>query len=488
MTDRPDRDGQTDEPDPTGPDRTDPPAGPAASDSTDPEAVADRIAGTVDDADIDETVARVRSDLDETATRVKTALAEGDPRVVAAGALGFDGLVYAASRYAPEYLGVLGGSPLVVGLFGTVAMATVAVASGFDFGSDGDSVTPILAAVAGLVAWLLAPGLAAATGVPGWVWVVLGVVPLGATAATADGTSVAPTTDPFGVAPRAGDWRGAAAGAAGVAVTVALLGIAGTLGAALGALLALGAVLGLAVAALRAVDDDPAAAVHDDRDAAVEPETLPAPSEAATRPSVRPLFRAIRSAPTTARSLLVGETLVGVAVGLVSVFVVLVVTSVLGLRTTLLGLRLGPSGTFGALVVGELALAAAGDAVGRRAESHRRATAALVGGATLAAAFPLLFVGLPPVTAAVAALFGLFGLRAAAAGARDDAVAEAVDRSAADPDDYRTARALAVAPAPLVGGVLYSLDPTVAFGAATTVGVVGVWELRRFARRTATER
>jgi|GEM_PF-2463844 len=486
MTDRPDR---PDERDPNGPDRPDRPDRPdgRADDRTAPDPVADRLADTVDEADLDETVARVRSDLDGTATRVKDALAAGDPRVVAAGALGFDGLAYAASRYAPEYLGVLGGSPLVVGLFGTVAMAVAAVASGVDLGTDGRSVAPVLAAVAGLVTWLLAPGLAAATGVPGWVWVVIGVVPLGATAATADGTSVAPTTDPFGVAPRGGDWRGAAAGGAGVAVAVALLSIAGSLGAALGTLLALGAVLGIAVAALRAVDDT-SAAVRDDRDAAVERRTLPASSDDSSRPSVRPLARAVRSAPTTARSLLVGEALVGVAVGLVSVFVVLVVTSVLGLRATLLGVRLGPSGTFGALVVVELVLGAAGDAVGRRADGHRPATAALVGGAALAAGFPLLFVGLPPVTAVVAALFGLFGLRAAAAGARDDAVAEAVGRSAATPDDYRTARALAVAPAPLVGGVLYSLDPTVAFGAATAVGVVGVWELRRFARRTATER
>ena len=186
MTDRPDR---PDERDPNGPDRPDRPDG-RADDSTAPDPVADRLADTVDEADLDETVARVRSDLDGTATRVKDALAAGDPRVVAAGALGFDGLAYAASRYAPEYLGVLGGSPLVVGLFGTVAMAVAAVASGVDLGTDGRSVAPVLAAVAGLVTWLLAPGLAAATGVRGFKRSVLAAVAAGMVS-TVTGVSVA---------------------------------------------------------------------------------------------------------------------------------------------------------------------------------------------------------------------------------------------------------------------------------------------------------
>ncbi|MFC7195970.1 hypothetical protein ACFQL4_17255 [Halosimplex aquaticum] len=188
--------------------------------------------------------------------------------------------------------------------------------------------------------------------------------------------------------------------------------------------------------------------------------------------------------PRAARSLLVGETLIHVSVALVSVFVIVVVTSVLGLRTTLFGVRLNPSATFGALVLTELAVATAASAAARRVDAPRDGAARLVGVAALAAAFPLLFVGLPPVAGVVAALFAVAGVRGAGAAIRDERVEAVVSDAAVDPQQYRTARALVVAPSPLVGGVLYTLDPTVAFGAATTVGAVGVWELWRYARRT----
>lgn len=384
--------------------------------------------------------------------------------------LGFDGLVYAASRYAPEYLGIVGANPVIIGLFGTLAMLLVPVAAGYRRPDDdrvAQVATPLLGAI-GLFLWLLAPTLGATTPMPAWCWITAGLLPLGLSALGQTDTAVAPRPDAFAVGPGSDDWHTTLAGISGIALVVGLLQAMATLGAALQVLLAVGVVAGVAVALLRGLRGDTPAELASD-----------VPAGDVSLPRIRPFVRALRSAPPPVRGLLLGETLVHAAFSLVAVFVVLVVTSVLGLQTTILGVSLGPSATFGALVALELLAAGVATALAQRRTGTTDRAVMLFAAGVVVAAFPLLFVGLPPLPAVVAALFAGFGLRAAGAIARRDLLAGGLSVLDVDPADYRQSRTLVVAVTPFVGGLLYTVSPVVAFGVASAVGAVGVRELSR---------
>ncbi|MFC7195969.1 hypothetical protein ACFQL4_17250 [Halosimplex aquaticum] len=117
------------------------------TDSTDQGSVADRIAAAVDDSPAEEVAARARN-----------RLGDGEPPGLLVAALGFDGLVYAASRYLPEYLGILGGSALVIGLFGAAAMALAPMAASLRAPEPPEpSVAAPLLGATGLLVWLVAP-------------------------------------------------------------------------------------------------------------------------------------------------------------------------------------------------------------------------------------------------------------------------------------------------------------------------------------------
>jgi hypothetical protein len=178
-----------------------------------------------------------------------------------------------------------------------------------------------------------------------------------------------------------------------------------------------------------------------------------------------------------AASVLIADTLVGLSVSLASVFVVLTVTGVLELSTTLAGTRIGPAGTFGLLVCVEVIASAAAVSVGPRLAGATSPLAVVVAGYLVAVAFPLLLVSVPPDVPVVAGLFACFGARFCGGGIRRGLVAGASRAVGVSPGVYRTARTGITALGPLVGGLAFAVSPVLAFGAATAVGTVGVWEL-----------
>ncbi|RBI60649.1 hypothetical protein DMJ13_16895 [halophilic archaeon] len=407
----------------------------------------------------------------------------------ALAALGAHLLVGVAGRYVAEYLRILGARAWLVGLYGSVAVAaTLAVPAARrrlrTVVGRHERVAAALFAAGGLALWLAAPYLGSVSlvvlALEPWTWVLLGLLalcpwrPADALGPLAPLPRRATATDAGRRARSATGRRVGLLGAVGVA--------AGLFVGALDFLAAYQVLVALAAAAVLT--------------AAVTVGVFDAPDESHDRPDVRQvrprpsLARArerLRNVSPAARSLLVGDALVRFAVGMVAVFLVVVAVHSRRVTATVLGVRLQPEATF-ALLLGVETLVAllgalpAARLVRRGAADAGSAARAIAGSGLLAAAlFPLLFVTVPAVLGALAALFGALGWYLAARPARAALLAARTDPASFDA--YRVGRRVAVAPAPLVGGLLYGVAPELAFGLASCVGLLGCWEYLRFARR-----
>jgi len=400
---------------------------------------------------------------------------------VLASTAGFEAALWVLLRYVPEYLQTTGvGAPLI-GALGTLWLL------GRRVGTDESSprrwrvVAGALAAAVGLSLWALVPELTADSAVTASLVVAAGGVGVAAWSrpgpdrgvgrwSLADGNDTA--------SPDRSGWAIAA-----LTVSVVILALARSFEAGYRVSLTLAAALGVTVAALWAVGGFDSSA--------------PAPS--GDESSVRS-----RERPTLGRD--VGRF----GLTMVSLFVVVAVTSVLGVDLVLFGRRLSPAATFGLFLVAELATAAVVARVGPRVVDVVGTRAVTVYASVVAAAFPLVLVTVPASPLVVGAVFAVYGSRsvgrvargrADAAGetdgtdparsdlsARSDLPVRETDRpGGVDPTGRTTGegrtpgdrRALALATAPLLGGVIYAVDPVLAFGVATAVGAVGVWETVR---------
>ncbi|WP_424019243.1 hypothetical protein ACOZ4N_07155 [Halorientalis pallida] len=419
--------------------------------------------------------ARTGTDPLRIARSARERLESGDP---AAGllltALSFEGIVYALARYVPEYLGRLGAGPLAIGLFGTVALALPALAGFLEAGrADGTTAVavPVVAAV-GLLTWLVAPTIGSSVGLPAWVVVLVGVLPLGALAFGRE-TPLAPWPGSVSTAAGRADGFGGLAAAGGVLILACLVMATGSVGAAFRVVLALGAALGVGLGVLRWAAPD----------AEGDPSEADAGDESSSGPRLpdwRSVLGGLASLPSGYRALLVGDLFLRVATGLVSVFTILVVTRVLSVQVSVLGLTLGPSVVFGGLVAVELLVAGAARAAVRRTGGRFGADSRLLLAGFVTALFPLALVSAPATGWVVAALFGLYGLRDIATAPLTAHLDDALAALPVDPDGYRRLRDLLVAPSALVGGLLYAGGPVLAFGVATAVGSVALREFMQF--------
>ncbi|MDR9445470.1 MAG: MFS transporter [Haloquadratum sp.] len=191
------------------------------------------------------------------------------------------------------------------------------------------------------------------------------------------------------------------------------------------------------------------------------------------------LRRDLRALPAALRTLLVADACVRFANGMVYVFFVIVVTEFLavGLRlpAALGGRAIGPDPFFGLLLGVEmlialaamLPMAAVADRVG-----YKPVVAA---GFAVYALFPVLLISAPADPLVLIALFAFSGLRFAGLPAHKAFIIAPARRGAGATTVgvYYLIRNLVTVPAAAVGGVLYALSPTVAFTAASVVGLVG---------------
>jgi len=404
------------------------------------------------------------------------------------------------SRYVPEYLRLLGAGAGVIGLYGSVGNLIGAVYP-YPGGAISDRVGSRSAltlfgtiATVGFGVWFLAPALGPLSvpvfagdlplvgpvelggTVGAWIWIFLGLFltqswksfGLGATFAV-----VKQATEPDHLA------RGFASTEVfrrvgfliGPLIAAGLLAVAAAFVGGFQWVLVVAIVLAAAGTVLQHVLYDASA------------DTIGESFEGIDR-----VLADLRELPSPLRPLLVADTLVRFANGMVYVFFVIVVTDFLEVGLAVGPVSVGPAAFFGVLLAVEMVVAIVSmPPVARLAEiTGLKPVVAL--GFGVYALFPALLIAAPANAAVLLALFAFSGLRFAGLPAHKALIVGPAEREAGGrtTGTYYLVRNLLVIPSAWLGGEIYGSDwtvpvgdvvlggPTLAFGLASVVGLVGL--------------
>ncbi|PSP74295.1 MFS transporter [Halobacteriales archaeon QS_3_64_16] len=396
------------------------------------------------------------------------------------------------SRYLPEYMVALGASTAVVGLYGTISNLLSALYP-YPGGVLSDRIgsryaLPLFGALSavGFTIWLLAPTLGSLA-IPAiflgllfaQAWKSFG---LGATFAVVK-QSVPPSRLAAGFASTETFRRTAfLIGPLLAAGLFATVGTGSTESMADGAVIeAFSAVLAVAagVALLGTI------AQHLLYDSAGD--SLGKRFEGPTQ-----LRSDLQELPLELRPLLIGDTLVRFANGMVYVFFVLVVTRLLSVgfaaEVPILGwVSLSPQAYFGVLLGIEMAVALLTMVPVAKLAERVGLKPVVALGFGIYAIFPALLISAPADAGVLAALFAFSGLRFAGLPAHKALVVGPAERAASGrvTGAYYLLRNVVVIPSAALGAVLYSGlalpgfgrvvagSPTLAFGVATVIGLLG---------------
>ncbi|WP_134668523.1 MFS transporter [Halorussus marinus] len=378
-------------------------------------------------------------------------------------------------RYLPEYMAVLGATPFVIGLYGTFGNVISAVYP-YPGGAFSDRVGSRYAlalfgllSTLGFAVWLAAPLIGtvevAGLAVEPWLWIFVGLVLAQAWKSFGLGAT-------FAIVKQSVSEDRLARGFAGTETfrrTAFLLGplVASGLVFVGGGDLLPGFyyVLGIAVA-FGAV----ATTVQHVRYDAGE-DTFGAEFEGLAR-----VARDLRALPDELRPLLVGDTLVRFANGMVYTFFVIVITRFLEVDVTLLGYYLSPTVFFGVLLGVEMVVALLVMAPAARIAETLGLKPVVALGFAVYAVFPALLIFAPDSPLAVALLFAFSGLRFAGLPSHKALIVGPAERDTGGrvTGAYYLVRNTLVVPSAALGGALWDfVSPEVAFTLATVVGLLG---------------
>ncbi|OYR56172.1 MFS transporter [Halorubrum halodurans] len=393
------------------------------------------------------------------------------------------------NRFLPEYMVALGASGFVVGLFGTVGNVVSAVFP-YPGGAISDRIGSRyaltlfgLVSTLGFAVWLVAPSLGTVTvggvAIQPWIWIFVGLLfaqawksfGLGATFAV-----VKQATDPSRLAAgfASTETFRRTAFLVGPVLAAVLIGFHPTFTVSFRYVLAVAVVFGVVGTA----------AQHVLYDASGD-------SIGGSIGGIDRIGRDVREMPEPLRPLLVGDTLVRFANGMVYVFFVLVITQFyeVGFETTVAlagssyGVDLSPAAFFGYLLGVEMLVALLSMAPAAKA-AERVGLKPVVGlGFAVYALFPIVLVGVPELLASVLPLpwtlvlvFAFSGLRFAGLPSHKALIVGPAERGGGGrvTGTYYLLRNTVVIPSAALGGVLWEFaSPEVAFTVAAAIGVVG---------------
>ena len=395
------------------------------------------------------------------------------------------------TRFLPEYLRVLGASGFVIGLFGTVGNLISALYP-YPGGAVSDRIgsryaLTLFGAVStlGFLLWAIAPsfGTVAIGGltIQPWLWVFVGLVlaqawksfGLGATFAIVK-QSVSAEQLARGFASTETFRRSAFL--LGPVLAAGLLVLHPDFTVSFRYVLAVAVVVGVVATAVQHVLYD---ASDDSFGDSVE--------------GLSQLRSDLRSLPSTLRPLLIGDTLVRFANGMVYVFFIIVVTEFfdVGLSLSLPGVGgvdLAPATFFGLLLGVEMIVALLVMAPAAALAERVGLKPVVATGFAVYAIFPVLLISAPPDAVVLTALFAFSGLRFAGLPAHKALIVGPAKSDAGGrvTGAYYLLRNLIVIPSGALGGALYgglpnpfgagqliAGAPTLAFAAATVIGLVG---------------
>ena len=402
------------------------------------------------------------------------------------------------NRYLPEYMAALGASGLVVGLYGTVGNAISAVypypggAISDRLGSRYALTLFGLASTLGFVVWLFAPDVGTVTlariDIPPWAWIFVGLLLAQAWKSFGLGAT-------FAVVKQATDPSRLAAGFAstetfrrtaflvGPVLAAVLVGLHPEFAVSFRYVLAVAVVFGaVGTVAQHLLYDSTEDALGD------------------TFAGLAAVRQDLRNMPAELRPLLVGDTLVRFANGMVYVFFVLVITQVyeVGFRATVgvadlsYAVDLSPAVFFGYLLGVEMTVALLTMAPAARAAEHVGLKPVVALGFAVYALFPVVLVEGPAVLSpflslqwAMVAVFAFSGLRFAGLPSHKALIVGPAERGAGGrvTGTYYLLRNTVVVPSAALGGYLWEfVGPTVAFTVAAVIGVVGTGYFLLFGR------
>ncbi len=398
------------------------------------------------------------------------------------------------SRYVPEYMAALGASAFVIGLFGTVGNVIGAVYP-YPGGALSDRIGSRLSltlfgllSTLGFVVWLVAPAFGTITvagvTVAPWVWIFVGLFlaqawksfGLGATYAIVK-QSVPPSRLARGFASTEVFRR--TAFLVGPLIAAGVLYLAVDFAVGFQYVLAIAVLFGLLATVTQHV-------LYDASSDSIGKEFE----------GLRRIRADLRNLPRELRPLLVADTLVRFANGMVYVFFVIVVTQFLAVGLDLGPLSLSPAVFFGLLLAIEMvvALVSMPPAAALAERVGLKPIVAL--GFSVYAIFPILLISAPADALVVAALFAFSGLRFAGLPAHKALIVGPAERDTGGrvAGSYYLVRNAVVIPSAALGGaiyggfsvpfseVTYAGSPTVAFGLATAIGLVGTGYFLAFGR------
>ncbi len=393
------------------------------------------------------------------------------------------------SRFLPKYMVELGATGLVVGIFGTFGNVISAVypypggAVSDKLGSRSALTAFGLISTIGFLVWLVAPSLGTVSllgvTIEPWLWMFVGLVLAQAWKSFGLGAT-------FAVVKQATDPSRLAAGFAstetvrrtafliGPVVAALLLGLHPEFTVSFRYVLAVAVLFGalgtLAQHLLYDASDD----TFGDSFA-----------------GVAQIRQDVREMPDPLRPLLVGDTLVRFANGMVYVFFVLVVTDVfqVGLDTTVaLGgfaydLSLSPQAFFGYLLGVEMLVALLIMAPAAKAAERVGLKPVVAVGFAVYAVFPVVLIFAPrlagsvlPLSAVLVAVFAFSGLRFAGLPSHKALIVGPAEQGVGGrvTGTYYLLRNVAVIPSAAVGGALWDfVSPAAAFSLAAAVGLLG---------------
>ena len=424
----------------------------------------------------------------------------GDVFVLSVAMFAFSLAFQMTTRFLPEYLSVLGASAFVIGLFGSVGNVISAVYP-YPGGVLSDRVGSRyaltvfgLASTLGFLLWAIAPafGTVEVAGIPlePWLWVFVGLVlaqawksfGLGATFAIVK-QAVPPARLARGFASTETFRRSAFL--LGPVLAAGLLALhprfAVSFRYVLGVAVVVGAVATLIQHRMYDASDD---------------------SFGASLGGLGQLREDLRALPPTLRPLLVADTLVRFANGMVYVFFIIVVTQFLevGLSASLPvvgNVSLAPATFFGLLLGLEMVVALAVMAPSAAVAERVGLKPVVAAGFGVYAVFPVLLISAPPNAAVLAALFAFSGIRFAGLPAHKALIVGPAEADAGGrvTGAYYLLRNLVVIPSAALGGALYggvpnpvgagdllAGNPTLAFATASAIGLVGTAYFLRFGR------
>lgn len=397
---------------------------------------------------------------------------EKDVLILSASLFAFSLAFQMVSRYMPRYLSVLGASAVVIGFFGSFSKFISAVYP-YPGGLISDRVGSRnaltyfgLLTSFGLFLWLLAPYLGFnlfGWTIPAWIWIFVGLIFARAWKSLGLGAM-------YAIVKQSVDQNYLATGFASTETFRRSAFLLGPLIAAAVLVFVPEFSLGFQIIILLGLIAAVSATIGQKYWYDSSEDTFGKNFE-----GLKQIKEDLRSLPEEIRPLLISDTIIRFANGMVYVFFVIVVTELFEVDLEVLGYYLSPDAFFGLLLGIEMLIAILIMIPASKLADKYGLKPVIALGFSIYAIFPVLLINATTTSTMMILLFAFSGLRFAGLPSHKALIVGPSQRDTEGKvtGTYYTIRNFLIIPSSALGGVLYSYSPELAFTTATVIGLIG---------------